>query len=110
MTTTLEHIAQHDVEPEEVEEIVYEDCHPSWVVRGRRRGVRELRWTLFGQTCAGRYLAVVIAPYSRRGVWRAVTARTWSGRLDGGISGGAKGNSQTAAGPSRRGPRVGPTR
>lgn len=24
-----EHIAQHDVEPEEVEEIVYEDCHPS---------------------------------------------------------------------------------
>jgi hypothetical protein len=29
----IEHIAHHDVEPEEVEEIVYEDCHPSWVVR-----------------------------------------------------------------------------
>ena len=71
----IEHIAQHDVEPEEVEEIVYEDCHPSWVVRGRRRGVRELRWTLFGQTCTGRYLVVVIAPYAQRGIWRAVTAR-----------------------------------
>jgi len=71
----IEHIAQHDIEPEEVEEVVYEDCYPSWVVRGRRRGVREVRWTLFGQTCAGRYLVVVIAPYAQRGVWRAVTAR-----------------------------------
>lgn len=25
----IEHIARHGVEPEEVEEIVYEDCHPS---------------------------------------------------------------------------------
>jgi hypothetical protein len=50
----IEHIVHHDVETEEVEEIVYEDCHPSGVVRGRRRGVRELRWTPLGQTCAGR--------------------------------------------------------
>ena len=71
----IEHIAHHGVEPEEVEEIVYEDCHPSWVVRGGRRGVRELRRILFGQTCAGRYLVAVIAPYAQRGVWRAVTAR-----------------------------------
>jgi uncharacterized DUF497 family protein len=70
----IEHIARHDVEPEEVEEIVYEDCHPSWVVRGRRRGVRELRWIVFGQTCGGRYLVSVIAPYPQRRVWRAVTA------------------------------------
>src|SRR3990170_5408570 len=37
----LEHIARHGVEPEEVEEIVYEDCHRSWIVRapsGRPRG------------------------------------------------------------------------
>jgi uncharacterized DUF497 family protein len=63
------------VEPEEVEEIVYEDCHPSWIVRARRRGIREIRWAVFGQTCAGRYLVAVIAPYHRRGVWRTVTAR-----------------------------------
>jgi uncharacterized DUF497 family protein len=69
------HIARHAVEPEEVEEIVYEDCHPSWIVRGRRRGIREVRWTIFGQTCAGRYLMAVIAPSQKRGVWRAVTAR-----------------------------------
>ena len=71
----IEHIARHGVEPEEVEEIVYEDCHPSWIVRARRRGIREARWTVFGQTCGGRYLVAVIAPYHRRGVWRAVTAR-----------------------------------
>lgn len=71
----VEHIATHSVEPEEVEEIVYEDCHPSWIVRGRRRGTREVRWTIFGQTCGGRYLIAVIAAYPKRGVWRAVTAR-----------------------------------
>jgi hypothetical protein len=71
----IEHIARHSIEPEEVEEIVYEDCYPSWVVRGRVRGIRELRWTVFGQTCAGRYLLAVVAPYTQRGVWRAVTAR-----------------------------------
>jgi uncharacterized DUF497 family protein len=70
----VEHIAKHGVEPEEVEEILYEDCYPSWIVRGRRRGVREVRWTVFGQTCGGRYLIAVIAPYPKRGVWRAVTA------------------------------------
>ena len=71
----VEHIAKHGVEPEEVEEIVYEDCYPSWIVRGHRRGIREVRWTVFGQTCGGRYLIAVIAPYPKRGVWRAVTAR-----------------------------------
>jgi len=69
------HVARHGIEPEEVEEIVYEDCHPSWIIRARRRGIREIRWTVFGQTCGGRYLVAVIATYPRRGVWRAVTAR-----------------------------------
>ena len=71
----IKHIARHDVEPEEVEEIVYEDCHPAWIVRAGRRGIREARWTVFGQTCGGRYLVAVIAPYRGRGVWRVVTAR-----------------------------------
>ena len=63
----IEHIARHGVEPEEVEEIVYEDCHPSWIVRARRRGIRETRWMVFGQTCGGRYLVTVIAPYPAGG-------------------------------------------
>jgi uncharacterized protein len=62
----IEHIARHGIEPEEVEEIVYEDCHPSWIVRVRRRGMRETRWTVFGQTCGGRYLVAVVAPYNTR--------------------------------------------
>lgn len=33
----VEHIARHGVEPEEVEEIIYEDCYRSLIVRGRRR-------------------------------------------------------------------------
>ena len=45
------------------------------ILGARRRGIRENRWTVFGQTCGGRYLVAVIAPYPRRGVWRAVTAR-----------------------------------
>src|SRR3972149_3073204 len=71
----IQHIGRHSIEPEEVEEIVYEDCYPSWIVRGRRRGIRELRWAVFGQTCGGRYLVAVIALYRNRGVWRVVTAR-----------------------------------
>jgi uncharacterized DUF497 family protein len=46
----VEHIARHGVEPDEVEEIVYEDCHPSWIVRSRRRAIEEARWAIFGQT------------------------------------------------------------
>ena len=57
------HIARHGVEPEEVEEIVYEDCHSSWIVRARRRGVPDARWMVFGQTCGDRYLVTIIAPY-----------------------------------------------
>ena len=69
------HISRHGVLPEEVEEIVYEDCHPSRIVRVRRPRIRESRWLVFGQTCDGRYLLAVVAPYPQRGVWRAVTAR-----------------------------------
>lgn len=72
----MEHIRRHGVEPEEVEEIVYEDCHPSRIVRARRQGIRERRWAVFGETCDGRYLVAIVAPYPERGVWRAVTARS----------------------------------
>jgi uncharacterized DUF497 family protein len=60
--SNVEHIRRHGVEPEEVEEIVYEDCHPSRIVRARRRVIREIRWAVFGQTCDGRYLVAIVAP------------------------------------------------
>lgn len=62
----IDHIARHGVEPEEVEEIVYEDCYPSLIVRGRRRGLRETRMIVYGQTCAGRYVFAVIAPVASK--------------------------------------------
>jgi uncharacterized DUF497 family protein len=76
----IRHISRHGVEPEEVEEIVYEDCYRALVVRARRRGTRESRWAVFGQTCGGRYLLAIVAPYPKRGVWRAVTARDMTDR------------------------------
>jgi uncharacterized DUF497 family protein len=71
----VEHISRHGVEPEEIEEIVYEECHPSWIGQVRGRRIREPRWVVLGQTCDGRYLLAIVAPYPQRGVWRAVTAR-----------------------------------
>ena len=65
--SNVEHVRRHGVEPEEAEEIVYEDCHPSWIVRARRKGIREMRWAVYGQTCDGRYLLAVVAPYPERG-------------------------------------------
>jgi uncharacterized DUF497 family protein len=70
----LEHIALHGIDPEEVEEVVFEDCYPSWIVRNRWRRRAEPRLMVFGQTCASRYLVVVIAVYRDRRVWRAITA------------------------------------
>ena len=76
----VDHISRHGVEPEEVEEIVYEDCHPSRIVRVRGGRIRERRWAVFGQTCDGRYLLAIVAPYTQRGVWRAVTAHDMGAR------------------------------
>lgn len=47
----IDHIAQHDVEPDEVEE-VFEDFH---IIRKTRQGRR----IAYGQTLDGRYLFVV---------------------------------------------------
>ncbi|MCB0062171.1 MAG: BrnT family toxin [Caldilineaceae bacterium] len=49
----IEHIAHHDVEPHEVEEVFDDPSH-----RARREGRN--RYRVYGQTIAGRYLFVVI--------------------------------------------------
>ena len=61
-----EHIAQHGVSVAEVEEVVF---GTPLVNR-----VRERRYGLIGQTEAGRYLTVILAPRGR-GVYGLVTAR-----------------------------------
>ncbi len=63
---SIEHIAKHRVEPEEVEE----------VLSGRyllRRG-RKQRYYVLGRTEAGRYLFIVLARWGRHS-FRVITAR-----------------------------------
>jgi uncharacterized DUF497 family protein len=68
----VEHIARHDVRPEEVEEVIA--SAPLWR-RGRkhRRTGRTSVYAL-GRTEAGRYLFAVLSPLAR-GRARCVTAR-----------------------------------
>jgi hypothetical protein len=61
-----DHIAQHSVIPEEVEEVC---LGAPFVSRTRQRRLR-----IIGQTEAGRYLTVILAPRGR-GVYYPITAR-----------------------------------
>jgi uncharacterized DUF497 family protein len=63
---SVEHIARHGVEPEEVEAVVY----GAFAVTRSRRGT----YRLIGQTDAGRLLTVFLAPRGE-GVFAVVTAR-----------------------------------
>ena len=62
----IEHVGDHDVDPDEIEEALKERFLK---VRGR-----EERYLFLAQTEAGRYLTVV-ATSRREGVWRVITAR-----------------------------------
>lgn len=62
-----EHIARHRVSVEEAEEVVFGDH----VVFRTGQG----RCGLIGQTAAGRYLTIIVAPRMEQGVYGLVTAR-----------------------------------
>ncbi len=65
-----EHIASHEVEPDEVEEAFIDPRRFIHIVGGRRG---ERRWALYGKTYNGRILVII---YTRRGGrLRVVTAR-----------------------------------
>lgn len=71
----IEHIARHQVTPEEVEEVCFSEQAPL-VRRGRgsqRRGSRRLYYIL-GQTESGRYLFIVLRLLEKGDGW-VVTAR-----------------------------------
>jgi uncharacterized DUF497 family protein len=61
-----EHIAEHHVEPEEVEEVCLGHPHTSKTREGKLR--------VIGQTDSGRYLTVILA-YRGQGLYYPVTAR-----------------------------------
>jgi len=62
----IEHVARHQVTPDEVEEV----CHGDPVVQEGKKG----RSLVFGPTKAGRMLTVVLDPEGR-GLYYPVTAR-----------------------------------
>ena len=62
----IEHIARHNVYPDEVEDVAFDD--DPWIKKGRK-GTRYM----LGYTIAGRYLSVVYALKSK-GVARVITA------------------------------------
>lgn len=62
-----DHIAEHDVSPDEVEQVIY--TRPRWIKKGRE-GTEEV----YGTTNAGRYLLVILSE-SQDGPNYVVTAR-----------------------------------
>ena len=63
---SIEHIARHGVDPDEVDEVVF---GPRYATRSRNNTYR-----LVGRTLAGRYLTVILAPRGG-GLFYVVTAR-----------------------------------
>ncbi len=61
------HIARHDVNPQQVEEV----CHSDYIALASHTN----RIIVFGLTNAGRVLAVVLNPHEEEGVYYVVTAR-----------------------------------
>jgi len=63
----IDHVAQHDVEPEEVWEVCEDSLHLA-----RRQGRN--RYRLYGQTADGRYLFVVLE-HVEGTIFKPITAR-----------------------------------
>ncbi len=62
----IEHIARHDVKPEETEQA----CTGKYLARRGREGT----YTVIGQTQSGRYLTMILAPRGS-GSFYPITAR-----------------------------------
>lgn len=67
----VEHLAKHQVEPDEVEEVFALSPHI--------RRTREMRYLAYGTTANGRYLTVVFR-HKGRGIVRVITARNMTQR------------------------------
>ena len=65
----IEHIADHGVSPEEVEEACY---NKPYVLKGRRGA-----YLIYSQTSDGRYL-LTVGRYKGQGIIRVITARDMS--------------------------------
>ena len=70
----VEHIAEHSVMPEEVEEVVF-SCPAPLIERGREKGI----YLVQGQTGSGRYLLIIVKTLNK-GKAKLITAREMSER------------------------------
>jgi len=73
----VNHIAQHGLRPEQVEEVYYgEGPFPTLALKTKKRGgrVTEYRYRLWGTDASGMHVEAIIAPYPEYGLWRCVTA------------------------------------
>lgn len=68
---TVNHISNHSVSPEEVEELLFNDVDPPLIMRGK-----EGRYLAYGKTNGGRFLLVAwVAKYRKT---KIITARDMS--------------------------------
>jgi len=73
----IEHIANHGLKPEQVEEVYYgEGPHPTLALKNKKKSGRfaEYRYRLWGTDASGVFIEAIIAPYPEYGLWRCVTA------------------------------------
>ena len=73
----INHIATHDLRPEQVEEVYYsEGPFPTVAVKQKKKHGKseEYRYRLWGTDASGTCIEVIVAPYPQYGVWRCVTA------------------------------------
>ncbi len=73
----VNHIAEHGLRPEQVEEVYYnEGPFPTLALKTKKRRGRatEYRYRLWGTDASGVYIEAIIAPYPEYGLWRCVTS------------------------------------
>jgi uncharacterized DUF497 family protein len=68
---TVDHISNHSVSPEEVEEVLFNDVTSPLIMRGK-----EGKYLAYGKTNGGRFLSVVWAARYRK--TKIITARDMS--------------------------------
>jgi len=73
----LDHITQHGLRPEQVDEVYYgEGPYPTVAVKNKKEKGRmtEYRYRLWGTDASGTFIEAIIAPYPEYGLGRCVTA------------------------------------
>ena len=68
---TVDHISNHSVSPEEVEEVLFNDVNSPFILRGKQG-----KYLAYGKTNGGRFLLVVWAAKYRK--TKIITARDMS--------------------------------